>query len=60
MVSLLKKYTWKPVVIFYQVPMEMYSPASVVIVNTKTGKIHKAGKINTEILARSFNDTVSG
>ncbi|ACL70669.1 methenyltetrahydromethanopterin cyclohydrolase [Halothermothrix orenii] len=45
---------------FYQVPMEMYSPASVVIVNTKTGKIHKAGKINTEILARSFNDTVSG
>ena len=43
---------------FYQVPMEIYSPAKVVIVNTRSGKIHKAGKFNLEILEQSFSDTV--
>lgn len=40
---------------FYKVPMEMYSPAKVVIINQKTGKIFKSGKINVEILSKSFN-----
>lgn len=43
---------------FYQVPMEIYSPAKVVIVNTRSGKIHKAGKFNLEILEQSFSDIV--
>lgn len=43
---------------FYKVPMEMYSPAKVVIINTKTGKIHKAGSINIQLLEKSFNDTI--
>lgn len=43
---------------FYKVPMQMYSPAKVVIVNTKTGKVHKSGLINTKMLAKSFSDIV--
>lgn len=42
---------------FYRVPMEMYSPAKVVIINQRTGRVFKAGKINTEVLAQSFNCT---
>lgn len=42
---------------FYQVPMEMYSPAKVVIVNQRTGRTFKAGRINTEVLSKSFNCT---
>ncbi|MCX7904391.1 MAG: methenyltetrahydromethanopterin cyclohydrolase [Caloramator sp.] len=43
---------------FYRVPMQMYSPAKVVMINTKTGRIFSAGKINTEILEKSFNDNI--
>ena len=42
---------------FYRVPMEMYSPAKTVIINQRTGKVFKAGKLNLEILAKSFSDT---
>ncbi len=42
---------------FYKVPMEMYSPAKVVIINQRTGRVFKAGKFNLDILAKSFNDT---
>lgn len=43
---------------FYQVPMEMYSPAKVLIINQRTGRNFKAGKFNLEVLAKSFNDSV--
>ncbi|MBS3766955.1 MAG: methenyltetrahydromethanopterin cyclohydrolase [Candidatus Cloacimonetes bacterium] len=43
---------------FYNVPKELFSPASVSIVNEKSGKIFKAGKLNIEILEQSFSDTV--
>lgn len=42
---------------FYRVPMEMYSPAKVVIINQRTGRVFKAGKINVEVLAQSFQCT---
>lgn len=42
---------------FYKVPKELFSPASVTIVNEKSGKIFKAGKFNIEILEQSFSDT---
>lgn len=42
---------------FYKVPMEIYSPAKVVIVNSRTGKTFKAGALNLEILSKSFNKT---
>ena len=42
---------------FYKVPMEMYSPAKVVIVNQRTGRVFKAGAFNLDILAKSFNCT---
>ncbi|SHJ17446.1 methenyltetrahydromethanopterin cyclohydrolase [Clostridium amylolyticum] len=43
---------------FYQVPMEMYSPAKVVIINEKTGRIFKAGEFNLEVLEKSFNNSI--
>lgn len=42
---------------FYKVPMEMYSPAKVVIINQRTGRVFKAGAFNLDILAQSFNTT---
>ncbi len=42
---------------FFNVPMELYSPAKIVIVNERTGKIFKAGKINLQVLEQSFNMT---
>lgn len=43
---------------FYQVPLETYSPAKVVIINQKTGRVFKAGQFNLEVLAKSFNATI--
>lgn len=42
---------------FYKVPMEIYSPAKVVIINQRTGKVFKAGAFNLDILSKSFNAT---
>lgn len=39
---------------FYKVPMELYSPAKVVIVNQRTGHIFKAGQFSLDILKKSF------
>lgn len=43
---------------FYQVPMDMYSPAKVVIINQRTGRTFKAGKFNLEVLEKSFNYSI--
>lgn len=45
---------------FYQVPQELFSPAAVVMVNERTGKMYSAGEFNIEVLSESFTDTVSG
>lgn len=42
---------------FYKVPMEIYSPAKVVIINQRTGRIFKAGDFNLDILSQSFHYT---
>jgi methenyltetrahydromethanopterin cyclohydrolase len=42
---------------FYRVPMGLYSPAKVIMNNQRTGRVFSAGKINVEILQRSFNMT---
>ncbi|MGM0438372.1 MAG: methenyltetrahydromethanopterin cyclohydrolase [Bacillota bacterium] len=42
---------------FYNVPKELFSPASVTIVNENTGQIFNSGKFNIEVLAKSFTDT---
>lgn len=43
---------------FYQVPLEIYSPAKVAIINQRTGKVFKAGKFNLEVLEKSFNYSI--
>lgn len=40
---------------FYQVPMEIYSPAKTAIINQRTGHVFKAGDLNLDILSKSFN-----
>lgn len=42
---------------FYNVPKELFSPASVTIINEKTGKSFNAGKFNKKVLEKSFTDT---
>ncbi len=42
---------------FYQVPMQTYSPAKVVIINQRTGRVFTAGEFNLEVLAQSFSCT---
>ena len=37
---------------FYQVPMEMYSPAKVLIINQRTGRRFKAGEFKLDVLAK--------
>lgn len=43
---------------FYQVPMEMYSPAKVLIINQRTGRRFKAGEFKLDVLAKSFNFSI--
>lgn len=43
---------------FYKVPLDIYSPAKVLIINQRTGRIFKAGKFNLDILESSFNDGI--
>ncbi len=40
---------------FFNVPMNLYSPAQVVIINERTGSIFNRGKINVELLEKSFS-----
>ncbi len=42
---------------FYNVPRELFSPASVTIINERTGNIFNAGKINKKVLEKSFTDS---
>jgi len=44
---------------FYNVPKELFSPASVTFVNQKSGNIFKAGGFNIEVLEKSFTDTIN-
>ena len=44
---------------FYNVPKELFSPASVTIVNQKSGNIFKAGSFDIEVLEKSFTDTIN-
>ena len=39
---------------FYQVPMDIYSPAKVAIINQRTGRTFQAGEFNIPILKKSF------
>ncbi|NPV85119.1 MAG: methenyltetrahydromethanopterin cyclohydrolase [Anaerolineae bacterium] len=39
---------------FYQIPLDVHSPAAVQINNMRSGKSFLSGKINTDILRRSF------
>ena len=39
---------------FYQIPMDLHSPAVVQINNLATGRTFRAGKINYEVLKRSY------
>lgn len=39
---------------FYKIDANLYAPAVLIINNVKTGKVFKAGEINTEILAKSL------
>jgi methenyltetrahydromethanopterin cyclohydrolase len=41
---------------FYQVDPLLFSPAAVCLQNLKTGKVHAFGKVNEEVLSRSFFD----
>lgn len=42
---------------FYNVPKELFSPASVTIINERTGKSFNAGEFNKKVLEKSFTDT---
>lgn len=44
---------------FYKVPSELYSPAKVLIINQRTGRVFKAGSFNLEVLAKSFNSSIN-
>ncbi|HVP27518.1 MAG TPA: methenyltetrahydromethanopterin cyclohydrolase [Candidatus Bathyarchaeia archaeon] len=39
---------------FYKIDPNLFAPAALVICNTKTGKVFKAGEVNPEILAKSL------
>jgi methenyltetrahydromethanopterin cyclohydrolase len=39
---------------FYNIDPNLFAPAALVVCNTKTGKVFKAGEINSEILAKSL------
>ena len=40
---------------FYAVDPHLFSPAEVVFQNIQTGRVHTAGRINPDVLARSFD-----
>ena len=39
---------------FYKIDPLLFSPAEIVLQNVDTGRVHVAGRINTEVLKRSF------
>lgn len=39
---------------FYKIDPMLFSPAAVTIQNTDTGKVHRAGSVNHEVLKKSF------
>jgi methenyltetrahydromethanopterin cyclohydrolase len=40
---------------FYKIDPDLFAPATVIVNNIKTGHIFKSGKINTQILKKSFS-----
>ncbi len=43
---------------FFNVPMNLYSPAKIVIINERTGKVFTQGNIDVEVLEKSFSLTI--
>jgi methenyltetrahydromethanopterin cyclohydrolase len=41
---------------FYKIDPMLFAPARVIVSNLRTGKSFRAGRINTELLARSFGE----
>ena len=39
---------------FYKIDPELFAPAVIIVYNVKTGKTIRAGKINLDILEKSF------
>ena len=39
---------------FYKIDPLLFSPAEIIIQNVDTGRIHMAGRVNVEVLKRSF------
>ncbi len=39
---------------FYKMDLDIHSPATVQIVNMNTGKLHKAGRLREDLIAKSF------
>ncbi len=42
---------------FYLIPMDLHSPAAVVVNNLRSGRTYRAGAINDDVLRRSFFET---